>query len=268
MRISTSLCALAFAAAGAWMPSAVLAQGGREGGPPPGGERGPSPDAFVDRMMENDANGDGKLARDEVTGRFADQMFETGDADKDGFLTREELAAYFESRPRFGQPQPAGGPGGPAGTVDTHMRQAGQAMRALRRSPFSAESREDDLTRIGVIQASLVGAKSVIDPEHMAPQAKAKFGEDKAAYVNAMRREVIRAIRAALELEELIITGDSAGSRAALEKLIAVQREGHEQFQEPEEEEERPGRGQPAGGERPGRGGGRPGSGGGAGGGN
>lgn len=242
-------------------PSA-LAQGGGGGrggdGPPPGDRPPFDPQPIVDRMMENDANGDGKLSPDEVPGRFAEQMFPIADADKDGFLTREELTTYFTNRPRggggFGQPQPPAGAGGPEATFDGHMRQAGQALRALRRSPFTAESQADDLVRIGVIEASLVGAKARMDPEHMAPQARAKYGDNTALYLRDMRVSVIKAIKAAIALEEAILTGDAAGSKAALEKLLAAQKEGHDQFQE-EEQERGPGRGQPPAG-RGNRGGG------------
>ncbi len=68
----------------------ALAQpGGGGGGGRPGGP--PDPQQFIDRMMQNDANGDGKLSRDEVPGRFAERMFDNNDANGDGFIDREEL---------------------------------------------------------------------------------------------------------------------------------------------------------------------------------
>lgn len=243
---------LAFLASALSIPTA-LAQGGRQGGGPPPGGQAPSPEQFVDRMMENDANGDGQLSREEIPGRFAEQMFATGDTDKDGFLTREELTAYFANRgPGFGRPQPGpGGEVGPADTLNGFMRQAGQGLRALRRSALDAETQEDDLVHISVIQASLVGAKTKINPEEMAPQAREKYGDNKAAYTRAMRVSINKAIRAALDLEEAILVGDTAASKAALEKLLATQKAGHDQFQESEP----PRRGQPGTG-RPNRGGG------------
>jgi hypothetical protein len=69
-----------------------------EGGPPggPGGERRgpPSPEQFVERAMSFDADGDGKLDRNELM-NFG-----------------EEMAAR---RMRGGQGGPPGGPGGPDG---------------------------------------------------------------------------------------------------------------------------------------------------------
>jgi hypothetical protein len=71
----------------------ALAQpGGGGGGGRPGGP--PDPQQFIDRMMQNDANGDGKLSRDEVPGRFAERMFDNNDANGDGFIDREELRRW------------------------------------------------------------------------------------------------------------------------------------------------------------------------------
>lgn len=80
--------------AGLLLPQAALAQGG--GGPP-------SPDMMIKRQ---DANGDGKLSRDEFRG--PPQRFDMMDADKDGFLTKEEITAF-----RAGGP--GAKPGGPVG---------------------------------------------------------------------------------------------------------------------------------------------------------
>lgn len=56
----------------------------------------------VARLMEYDKNGDGKLAREEVPERMQN-FFERLDADKDGFLTKEELAKMVPP-PRAGEP--------------------------------------------------------------------------------------------------------------------------------------------------------------------
>jgi hypothetical protein len=71
-----------------------------EGGPPGeggGGPGGPSGGPRPDPML-SDANGDGKLSKEEVTGRLA-EFFDRIDADTDGFLTPEELAARRGRRP-------------------------------------------------------------------------------------------------------------------------------------------------------------------------
>lgn len=87
-------------------------------GPDRGRPGGPGdPDAFVERFMENDANGDGKLTPDEVPER-AMPMLRGGDVNGDGAIDREELAQIAENMGRrFGRGGPDGreGPDGRGG---------------------------------------------------------------------------------------------------------------------------------------------------------
>lgn len=64
--------------------------GGGPGGPGGPGGRGPS-------FEEMDADGDGKLSRDETPERLADS-FDEIDANADGFIDEEELTAYRAAR--------------------------------------------------------------------------------------------------------------------------------------------------------------------------
>ena len=72
-----------------------------------GGRGGMNSQQMVQRMFQNDKNSDGKLSRDEVSGRLL-QFFDRMDADQDGFVTREEAQARM-SAGRGGQGR--GGPG-------------------------------------------------------------------------------------------------------------------------------------------------------------
>ncbi|MDA1232252.1 MAG: EF-hand domain-containing protein, partial [Planctomycetota bacterium] len=84
------------------------------GGPPRGGGPGDGGDAqMVQRLMEMDANKDGKLSKDELPERMQ-SMLTRGDKNKDGVLDKEEIMASF--RERSGG-QEGGGPfgGGPFG---------------------------------------------------------------------------------------------------------------------------------------------------------
>lgn len=83
-------------------------------GGPGGFQRGGfgNPGQFVDRLMENDANDDGKLSKDEVPERMQ-QGFDRLDSNSDGFIDRselEEMSRRFQRGPG-GRPGGAGGPG-------------------------------------------------------------------------------------------------------------------------------------------------------------
>ena len=81
-------------------PSAAAGRGGQGGGP--GG--------FLSRIMSNDANGDGKVSKEEAPERLQ-QRFDNIDANGDGFLEESELQQMMQ---RFGGRQ-GQGPGNPGG---------------------------------------------------------------------------------------------------------------------------------------------------------
>ncbi|MFM7866455.1 MAG: hypothetical protein ACKPHU_19785, partial [Planctomycetaceae bacterium] len=73
---------------GGMMGGGGFPPGGPEGGR--GGNNQGGPGAMLERMLAMDANGDGKLSGDELPERMK-PMLERSDANKDGFLDREEL---------------------------------------------------------------------------------------------------------------------------------------------------------------------------------
>jgi hypothetical protein len=84
--------------------------GGGQGGPGQGGPGGPGGQGggggdFVATFMQNDKNGDGKIAKDEVSER-AQGMFGRLDTNSDGFIDKKELeimAAQMRERGAGGQ---------------------------------------------------------------------------------------------------------------------------------------------------------------------
>lgn len=228
--------------------------GGRQGGPP-------SAEEFVARMMERDANGDGKLSRDELPGPFAERMFDNNDTNKDGFLDSTELKAAAENfaaqrgngqgqgRDRAfapGQARPGGAPDGVdrpgapmADTLDFEggMKQAGRAMRSLRRSSFTAESKEGDLENIAMVQQGMLAAKMHMTEVHMAEQAKERFGDDTAKYEAEFRMMLIQTLMESLVLETAVIEGDAEAAKKSVAYLVQLQKDGHNAFQ-PEEDED------------------------------
>lgn len=70
--------------------------GPRQGGP---GNSENNTNTLVDRIMKYDENGDGKLSKDEVTGRLS-SIFNRADKNKDGIATRDELTEALGSAGR------------------------------------------------------------------------------------------------------------------------------------------------------------------------
>lgn len=85
-----------------------------KGGPP--GDRGKTPSKTFD-PMRLDANGDGKITRDELPGPMA-EAFDQIDTDKSGDLSVAEMRSWFTKMrgqfPRAPRGGPDAGPGGPA----------------------------------------------------------------------------------------------------------------------------------------------------------
>lgn len=201
----------------------------------PGGAEGADrrTQAQVDRLMNNDQNGDGKLSADELPGNMAARLFPTADSDGDGLLTRDELGAFFSG----GRPAaPAGGAGVAAGSAEAFagtMKQAGGAMRALRRSRFEPGTRDSDVAAAQSMQEAMIGAKDSAAAVAMSDAARARFGEDEDAYRVALRLALIESARAALDLEEAVLREDAEGARSALARLMAGEKTAHELFQGP-----------------------------------
>jgi hypothetical protein len=94
----------------------LLAQPPARGGRDRNGreESGDSVEAALARLMKFDANGDGKLTKEELTDKRLQPLFERADANQDGIATREELSAAL-SRDAAGPRRPGGEDGPPDG---------------------------------------------------------------------------------------------------------------------------------------------------------
>jgi hypothetical protein len=200
------------------------------------GGRGGDPAQLVERMMQMDANGDGKLTKDEAQGPFADRAFDRVDANKDGFVDRAELENFAKSggmRGLGGQRGQGGqGGGAPGGAVNVEgaMKQINGAYKALNASAFDTASRSADLEAVQRLQMAIFGAKGGAGSLRMSDAAKAKFGEDKAAFEAAYRRAMLESAKIAVELELAILDGKSGEAKALVAKLHKTEETGHELF--------------------------------------
>ncbi len=243
-------------------PGQRAGQPGQRGGQP--GQRGGDPAQFVERMMQRDANGDGKLQRDELPEQLAEQLFESGDTNGDGALEREELLALMNRRTGQG-----GGQGGRQGATNAppnfegSMRQAGRAMAGLRRAELTSESMQRDLRSVQMLQQALLGAKGGMSSAPRSERAQERFNSDD-KFNMAMRMNILRVLGESITLEMAILEGKEGAARESLAKIIEIQEQSHDVFQpEHEDNDEAGAAGDGAGRERGGgRSGGRRGGGG------
>jgi hypothetical protein len=194
-------------------------------------------------MMAADANGDGKISKEELGqgGGRTDRIFEMADTNGDGFLERAEIVVFAQSQPRQGP----GGERGPGGegrrgggqqmSLEGAMKQANRAMRGLKDSAFDASSRASDLEQVQTLSVALANAKGMASSSPMSKAAKAKFGDDKAAFETSFRQHMITALTEALALESAILAGKSADAKAAFGRVHAAEEAGHALFAEEEE---------------------------------
>jgi hypothetical protein len=258
-----AIASLAFAQQDGTFPPGGPGGGAGEGRPQDGqrpGMRGGDPAQMVERLMGMDQNGDGKLSRDEMPPMLVERIFERADTNKDGFVERVELEVVAKeggalrgqgmqggAGGRGAEGGPAGQGGGRGANMEGSMKQANTALRALKGSAIDASTQKADLEAVQRLQMGLVGSKGAIASVPMSDAAKAKFGDDKAAYEKEFRKQILASIMTSFEIEQAILDGDTARAKAGLAKLAATEESGHSLFQRDEGSEKEGG--EKAGGE-------------------
>ena len=260
LALTLSLASLATAQQDGTFPPGGPAGG--QDGQRPGGNRG-DPAQLVERMMQMDANKDGKISKDEMPAQQVERMFDRADTNKDGFLDKAELEAFAKAGQARGQGGQPGGPGGAqrggAVNLEGAMKQINGAYKALKASALDAASKSADLDAVQRMQMGLIGAKAGVATLKMSDAARAKFGEDKAGFEAAFRRKMLDSAKLSIELELAILDGKTAEAKAIVGKIHDAEETGHDVFKSDEREggeageaPQNPGRGGRArGGERP-----------------
>ena len=260
LALTLSLASLATAQQDGTFPPGGPAGG--QDGQRPGGNRG-DPAQLVERMMQMDANKDGKISKDEMPAQQVERMFDRADTNKDGFLDKAELEAFAKAGQARGQGGQPGGPGGAqrggAVNLEGAMKQINGAYKALKASALDAASKSADLDAVQRMQMGLIGAKAGVATLKMSDAARAKFGEDKAGFEAAFRRKMLDSAKLSIELELAILDGKSAEAKAIVGKIHDAEETGHDVFKSDEREggeageaPQNPGRGgRTRGGERP-----------------
>ncbi len=260
LALTLSLASLATAQQDGTFPPGGPAGG--QDGQRPGGNRG-DPAQLVERMMQMDANKDGKISKDEMPAQQVERMFDRADTNKDGFLDKAELEAFAKAGQARGQGGQPGGPGGAqrggAVNLEGAMKQINGAYKALKASALDAASKSADLDAVQRMQMGLIGAKAGVATLKMSDAARAKFGEDKAGFEAAFRRKMLDSAKLSIELELAILDGKTAEAKAIVGKIHDAEETGHDVFKSDEREggeageaPQNPGRGgRTRGGERP-----------------
>ena len=260
LALTLSLASLATAQQDGTFPPGGPAGG--QDGQRPGGNRG-DPAQLVERMMQMDANKDGKISKDEMPAQQVERMFDRADTNKDGFLDKAELEAFAKAGQARGQGGQPGGPGGAqrggAVNLEGAMKQINGAYKALKASALDATSKSADLDAVQRMQMGIIGAKAGVATLKMSDAARAKFGEDKAGFEAAFRRKMLDSAKLSIELELAILDGKTAEAKAIVGKIHDAEETGHDVFKSDEREggeageaPQNPGRGgRTRGGERP-----------------
>ncbi len=260
LSLTLSLASLATAQQDGTFPPGGPAGG--QDGQRPGGNRG-DPAQLVERMMQMDANKDGKISKDEMPAQQVERMFDRADTNKDGFLDKAELEAFAKAGQARGQGGQPGGPGGAqrggAVNLEGAMKQINGAYKALKASALDATSKSADLDAVQRMQMGIIGAKAGVATLKMSDAARAKFGEDKAGFEAAFRRKMLDSAKLSIELELAILDGKTAEAKAIVGKIHDAEETGHDVFKSDEREggeageaPQNPGRGgRTRGGERP-----------------
>jgi Ca2+-binding EF-hand superfamily protein len=131
------------------------------------------PAQFVDRLMQNDKNGDGSLSADEVTDTMR-PMVEGADQNGDGIVSRDELIAHVQNMrnrgPGGGFPGGPGGFRGPAGFADRPFdanQMTGQLMRNDRNGDGRLTTDEVPPQAMGMLQGGDQNNDGAIDAREM-----------------------------------------------------------------------------------------------------
>lgn len=229
------------------------AAGQQEAGQSPRGERSgadrggrrANPEMIVNRMMRADADQDGRISEEEASsGNGGGRFFAQADADGDGYVTRVEVIAFVENRagsrptgrggamqrtPQDAAPTPK--TIDPRETFHEAMEASGRALRSIRRAKFDEISMANDLKAVRTLQQSLMLAKLHSGSVPMSDAAKAKFGSDEKAYQAAFQMDMIKALLAALQVEQAALEGDVAKAKAAVKTIVAVRSDSHDLFE-------------------------------------
>ena len=127
-------------------------------------------------------------------------------------------------------PQEADGDPGKKAFQDS-MDEASTALRTIRRSRFKVDARDQNLKALQDLEMALLKSKANLEAIDMSEEAKGRFGTDTKAYRTAFRRDLVKAMMIALEIEDAVLSDNPTAANAAAKKLLELRNTAHDLFE-------------------------------------
>lgn len=122
-------------------------------------------------------------------------------------------------------PGGGGGAGGPQQSLENNMKAMNRAFKTIGRQIDDATKDESTLKLVSDLQAATAAAKGQL------PDQLAKLeGEAKAKAAADYRKQMMQALKEAIELEEALVGGNREGAKAAYAKIDQQMKEGHKAY--------------------------------------
>lgn len=110
------------------------------------------------------------------------------------------------------------------------MEEANAGFRQLRQIGFDAANAEKLMDAVQMVQDGLMDSKENVAKLEMTEKAKSEYGDDVDKFRRDLRKGLIEAMNAALQIENALADGDMDAAQTAFQALGQAQREGHQKF--------------------------------------
>lgn len=121
---------------------------------------------------------------------------------------------------------------GGADAIDRYMHDIDKALDRIEKVVGDPAKLDTTLKQIARLQTALVKSKTAAADIPMSTAAKAKYGDDEAAYRRDILMLFVDTLGQAVALEAAVLNGDAAAAKAALEKIDELEDRGHDEFRQ------------------------------------
>jgi len=126
--------------------------------------------------------------------------------------------------------QPKHAPAAKPSDMHTEMEAMNKAIRTLNKTIADPKKLDANLAAVNELQLHTVACKGMV-PKTAATQPAA----DKDKFIAEYRKQITEVLKTELELEQQLIAGDNAKAAETVKSLRSLEKEGHKQFQPPDD---------------------------------